>query len=100
MKRRAIELCSRYYFPLYYFTYLEHNGLLYKFGLIDEAAFADDLNNWTSLAVAGRLQKPVRVIYSNEGQLDSLIGHNRETAVCLIVAGGYRAVQTRGAVEG
>ena len=81
LKRKLIENFSLHYFPLYYFTYLEDNGLLYKFGLIDESAFKADMLTWNIMALSGRLHKPIRLIYNTNIEMESLIGFNRETAV-------------------
>eukprot|EP01132_Coremiostelium_polycephalum_P005666 gene5666-7052_t len=44
---------------IYYNTLLEYNGIKYKYGVIDYKDLIDDLKNWKSLYVSGRMQKPV-----------------------------------------
>ena len=81
MNKSLIYYFNNSFFPLYYFTYLEQEGLFYKFGVIDEQRFKDDLEHWSILSVAGRLHKPVRLIHNRNEELDMLMTYNRETAV-------------------
>lgn len=52
---------------VYFNPFVTINGIQIKYGVASVASLRDDLTNWRSLYLAGRLQKPVSIIASNEG---------------------------------
>lgn len=55
------------------------NGRMIKYGVISVQDLLDDLREWTNLYVSGRLQKPVKVIYSDP-TIDAAVARNVENA--------------------
>lgn len=45
-----------------YMTYLPFNGNEYKIGTIEKKDFLDDLNNYKTFYMAGRMQKPILIV--------------------------------------
>ncbi|KAN0004171.1 hypothetical protein ACTFIZ_010339 [Dictyostelium cf. discoideum] len=44
---------------IYFNTLLEHNGIKFKYGVIEYKDLIDDLKNWKTLYLSGRMQKPI-----------------------------------------
>ncbi|KAK5577973.1 hypothetical protein RB653_002921 [Dictyostelium firmibasis] len=44
---------------IYFNTLLEHNGIKFKYGVIEYKDLIDDLKNWRTLYLSGRMQKPI-----------------------------------------
>ncbi len=55
-------------------------GRLMKYGVINKEYMLEDLNTWSNLYTAGRLQKPVRVLKHN-AEIEEAINNNLESAV-------------------
>uniref|UniRef100_A0A8B9DZU0 Phosphatidate cytidylyltransferase, mitochondrial n=1 Tax=Anser cygnoides TaxID=8845 RepID=A0A8B9DZU0_ANSCY len=56
--------------------------LMIKYGVISTDALIDDLLHWRTLYVAGRLQKPVKILTQNEnGKLQAALISNLKSAV-------------------
>ncbi|XP_054992355.1 phosphatidate cytidylyltransferase, mitochondrial isoform X2 [Sorex araneus] len=73
---------SDYGAGVYYNTLVKCDGRLIKYGVISTAALMDDLLNWTNLYVAGRLQKPVKILALSENAgLRSALDKNLRSAV-------------------
>lgn len=51
---------------IHYNTLVGYEGKFYKYGVISIEDLNDDLLNWRSFYLAGRLQKPVKVLKGNE----------------------------------
>jgi translocator assembly and maintenance protein 41 len=47
---------------VYYHPYIEVNGMLIKYGVTSIDNLVNDLSSWDSLYLAGRLQKPVKIL--------------------------------------
>lgn len=47
---------------VYFHPYVEMNGMLIKYGVTSIDNLVSDLSNWESLYLAGRLQKPVKIL--------------------------------------
>ncbi|KAJ3504140.1 hypothetical protein NM208_g16380 [Fusarium decemcellulare] len=47
---------------VYFNPYIEMNGMLIKYGVTSIDNLVDDLSSWDSLYLAGRLQKPVKIL--------------------------------------
>ncbi|XP_021509145.1 phosphatidate cytidylyltransferase, mitochondrial isoform X2 [Meriones unguiculatus] len=64
-------------------------GKLIKYGVIGTGVLIDDLLNWNNLYIAGRLQKPVKIVSMNENMvLRSAMDKNLKSAVttaCLML---------------
>ena len=65
---------------IYYNPYVDFEGQTIKYGVISTEDLVDDLNNWTSMYVSGRLHKPVEILKSNFG-IDHAMKINLENAV-------------------
>lgn len=58
------------------------DGRLIKYGVISTSVLIEDLLNWNTLYVAGRLQKPVKIVAMNENiTLRSALDKNLRNAV-------------------
>ncbi|XP_049622262.1 phosphatidate cytidylyltransferase, mitochondrial isoform X1 [Suncus etruscus] len=67
---------------VYYNTLVMCDGKLIKYGVVSTSTLTEDLLNWTSLYVAGRLQKPVKILAMNENAvLRSALDKNLRSAV-------------------
>ncbi|XP_036595336.1 phosphatidate cytidylyltransferase, mitochondrial isoform X1 [Trichosurus vulpecula] len=67
---------------IYYNTMITCAGKLIKYGVISTETLINDLFNWNTLYVAGRLQKPVRILSLKEDTLlRSALESNLESAV-------------------
>ena len=62
-----------------YFSQIYENGYRFKYGVIEIQDFLNSLNTWENLFVAGRFQKPVLEIKSNDDIRNSL-NYNRRKA--------------------
>ncbi|KAM3425379.1 Phosphatidate cytidylyltransferase [Cercospora zeina] len=47
---------------LYYNPYITVNGIMIKYGVVHLDTLANDLTDWNTLYLAGRLQKPVKIL--------------------------------------
>lgn len=47
---------------VYFNPFVTVNGTLIKYGVVNLDTLCDDLSEWTSLYIAGRLQKPVKIL--------------------------------------
>ena len=65
---------------IYYNPFVKFEESIIKYGVISENTLIDDLTNWTTLYVAGRLHKPVKKLVSNN-KIDSAIQLNLEHAL-------------------
>ncbi|XP_060036674.1 phosphatidate cytidylyltransferase, mitochondrial isoform X3 [Erinaceus europaeus] len=67
---------------VYYNTLIMCDGRLIKYGVISTRLLVKDLLNWNSLYIAGRLQKPVKILAMNENViLRSALDRNLTSAV-------------------
>ncbi|XP_066474092.1 phosphatidate cytidylyltransferase, mitochondrial isoform X2 [Tiliqua scincoides] len=67
---------------IYYNTLVPCNGRVIKYGVISTDALIEDLLRWKTLYVAGRLQKPVKILTQNEnGKLQAALANNLKSAV-------------------
>ncbi|XP_040594173.1 phosphatidate cytidylyltransferase, mitochondrial isoform X4 [Mesocricetus auratus] len=87
---RIISLVQNNYGAGVYFNPLIMcDGKLIKYGVISTGTLIDDLLNWNNLYIAGRLQKPVKIVSMNENVvLRSALDKNLKSAVttaCLML---------------
>ncbi|EGC35374.1 hypothetical protein DICPUDRAFT_152302 [Dictyostelium purpureum] len=76
----AISKYQKYGAKIYYNTLLEHNGIKFKYGVIEYRDLVDDLKNWRSLYVSGRMQKPIyNLPQSSEEGLNEITKINEES---------------------
>jgi mitochondrial translocator assembly and maintenance protein 41 len=61
-------------------TTAKFRGRLMKYGVITKHQMLNDLNNWTNLYIAGRLQKPVHILKGNQ-VIEKALQVNLEHAV-------------------
>ncbi len=47
---------------VYFNPYITVNGVMIKYGVVNLDTLATDLNDWSTLYLAGRLQKPVKIL--------------------------------------
>ncbi|XP_030163281.1 phosphatidate cytidylyltransferase, mitochondrial isoform X2 [Lynx canadensis] len=67
---------------VYYNPLIMCDGRLIKYGVISTSILIEDLLNWNNLYIAGRLQKPVKIIAMNENvALRSALDKNLKSAV-------------------
>ena len=52
---------------VYFNPYVTVNGALIKYGVVNLATLHDDLSDWNTLYLAGRLQKPVKILRDAAG---------------------------------
>lgn len=57
MKR--IAFLNTNLFPIYYMTENVFENIWFKYGIVSEKDFLEDLSEWKIMTIAGRLQKPV-----------------------------------------
>nr|XP_047902100.1 phosphatidate cytidylyltransferase, mitochondrial isoform X2 [Anser cygnoides]XP_047902101.1 phosphatidate cytidylyltransferase, mitochondrial isoform X2 [Anser cygnoides] len=79
---KQISNIQSYGAGIYYNTLVPCNGRMIKYGVISTDALIDDLLHWRTLYVAGRLQKPVKILTQNEnGKLQAALISNLKSAV-------------------
>ncbi|XP_034962113.1 phosphatidate cytidylyltransferase, mitochondrial isoform X2 [Zootoca vivipara] len=67
---------------IYYNTLVPCNGRVIKYGVISTDVLIEDLLRWKTLYVAGRLQKPVKILTQNENlKLQAALASNLKSAV-------------------
>ncbi|XP_017713748.1 PREDICTED: phosphatidate cytidylyltransferase, mitochondrial isoform X2 [Rhinopithecus bieti] len=67
---------------VYYNSLIMCDGRLIKYGVISTNILIEDLLNWNNLYIAGRLQKPVKIISMNEDvTLRAALDRNLKSAV-------------------
>ncbi|NXS06700.1 TAM41 protein, partial [Neodrepanis coruscans] len=79
---KQITSIQRYGAGIYYNTLVPCNDRMIKYGVISTDALIDDLFHWKTLYVAGRLQKPVKILTQNENsKLQAALVSNLKSAV-------------------
>ncbi|XP_074952718.1 phosphatidate cytidylyltransferase, mitochondrial isoform X5 [Phalacrocorax aristotelis] len=79
---KQISSIQSYGAGIYYNTLVPCNGRMIKYGVISTDTLIDDLFHWKSLYVAGRLQKPVKILTQNENsRLQAALVSNLKSAV-------------------
>ncbi len=63
-----------------YMTYIPFGDREYKIGTIQKNDFLDDLDNWSTFYIAGRMQKPILVVLADD-DINKRIDDNRKYAV-------------------
>ncbi|XP_075288539.1 phosphatidate cytidylyltransferase, mitochondrial isoform X2 [Opisthocomus hoazin] len=79
---KQISSIQSYGAGIYYNTLVPCNGRMIKYGVISTDTLIDDLLHWETLYVAGRLQKPVKILTQNENsKLQAALVSNLKSAV-------------------
>ncbi|XP_061474075.1 phosphatidate cytidylyltransferase, mitochondrial [Rhineura floridana] len=79
---KLISNIQNYGAGIYYNTLVPCNGRVIKYGVISTDVLIEDLLRWKTLYVAGRLQKPVKIITQNENvKLQAAVTSNLKSAV-------------------
>ncbi|NXT54972.1 TAM41 protein, partial [Pluvianellus socialis] len=79
---KQISSIQSYGAGIYYNTLVPCNGRMIKYGVISTDTLIDDLLHWKTLYVAGRLQKPVKILTQNENsKLQAALVSNLKSAV-------------------
>ncbi|KAM4654053.1 phosphatidate cytidylyltransferase, mitochondrial isoform 4-T10 [Amazona ochrocephala] len=79
---KQINSVQNYGAGIYYNTLVPCNGRIIKYGVISTDTLIDDLLHWKTLYVAGRLQKPVKILTQNENsKLQAALVSNLKSAV-------------------
>ncbi|NWU92606.1 TAM41 protein, partial [Upupa epops] len=79
---KQISSVQSYGAGIYYNTLVPCNGRMIKYGVISTDVLIDDLLHWKTLYVAGRLQKPVKILTQNENsKLQAALVSNLKSAV-------------------
>lgn len=63
-----------------YMTYISFKDSKYKIGTIEKEDFLNDLNNWNTFYVAGRMQKPILVVQAPK-EIENAIEYNRHAGL-------------------
>ncbi|XP_053456387.1 phosphatidate cytidylyltransferase, mitochondrial isoform X3 [Nycticebus coucang] len=80
--RIITSIQNNYGAGVYYNSLVRCDGRLIKYGVISTSILIEDLLNWNNLYVAGRLQKPVKIVAMNENvSLRSALDKNLRSAV-------------------
>jgi len=68
---------------IYYNPFVRVDGVLIKYGVIRTHYLIQDLNKWTQLYVAGRLHKPIELLFYNSEntELKTALRFNKESAL-------------------
>lgn len=69
-----------YYNSLIQFVDENKQKKLMKYGVISHSRFVNDLLDWDSLYIAGRLHKPVKIIHEADRELSKIIAINHQNA--------------------
>ena len=77
----AVSMAQAIGAGVYYNTGVRLGGRRVKYGVIGEAVLSDDLQNWTSLYIAGRMHKPVRMLQPATPDIERLAHVNLCSAV-------------------
>ncbi|KAF2648729.1 mitochondrial import protein-like protein mmp37 [Lophiostoma macrostomum CBS 122681] len=56
---------DRYGAGVYFNPYIDVNGTMIKYGVVNLQTLQSDLTNWDTLYLAGRLQKPVKILFED-----------------------------------
>lgn len=59
---------NRQIFPVNYAPYVQHEGLSFKYGVVQHSVLVKDLLHWRWLVLAGRLHKPVVFLGEQDAQ--------------------------------
>eukprot|EP00475_Leptophrys_vorax_P045975 TRINITY_DN9720_c0_g1_i2.p1 TRINITY_DN9720_c0_g1~~TRINITY_DN9720_c0_g1_i2.p1 ORF type:complete len:200 (+),score=28.33 TRINITY_DN9720_c0_g1_i2:18-617(+) len=103
MGHKAIAQVQEYAAGAYYNPYIPvsanpahglPNPLMIKYGVISVRRLIDDLRNWSSLYMAGRMHKPIHLIKSQE-DIDLAQAENLESAMMVSLLLSPRAVSER-----
>ena len=65
-----------------YIPYLKNHNSIFKIGIIEEQDLLNDLNEWTTFFLAGRFQKDILVLKSDE-KIKEAMEKNRKNAMIL-----------------
>lgn len=79
-----VDIQERYGAQIYYNPYVRVGNQTIKYGVIKTDHLIQDLHDWTTLYVAGRLHKPVRMIVNSSDRnkdLNSGLSFNRQFAI-------------------
>lgn len=79
-----VDLQERFGAQIYYNPYVRIGSQLIKYGVIKTDHLIKDLQEWTTLYVAGRLHKPVRLIVESRDKnkdLNTGLSFNKESAI-------------------
>nr|XP_012640712.1 phosphatidate cytidylyltransferase, mitochondrial isoform X2 [Microcebus murinus]XP_012640713.1 phosphatidate cytidylyltransferase, mitochondrial isoform X2 [Microcebus murinus] len=80
--RIITSIQNNYGAGVYYNSLIMCDGRLIKYGVISTNVLIEDLLNWNNLYIAGRLQKPVKIVAMNENvTLRSALDKNLRSAV-------------------
>lgn len=63
-----------------YMTYIPFDGSKYKIGTIEKNDFLNDLKNWETFYIAGRMQKPILIV-SAPSDIEKAIEYNRHAGL-------------------
>ncbi|KAF7249688.1 Phosphatidate cytidylyltransferase, mitochondrial [Varanus komodoensis] len=79
---KLISNIQNYGAGIYYNTLVPCNGRVIKYGVISTDVLLEDLLHWKTLYVAGRLQKPVKILTQSENvKLQAALTSNLKSAI-------------------
>jgi translocator assembly and maintenance protein 41 len=97
---RAVTAINGLPAGLYYNTRVEHEGALFKYGVVQTDALLRDLELWTTFYLAGRLHKPVEVLVEDDRVARAMAVNRRAAWVAAgIVSGAAAAPEREGALS-
>ncbi|KAF2075141.1 hypothetical protein CYY_003576 [Polysphondylium violaceum] len=74
---------------VYFNTLLNHNGIKYKYGIIDYKDLVDDLTHWKTLYVSGRMHKPILelpIVNESVSKEINLLNKTNNLSYCIAAA--------------
>ena len=80
--KRVALIQDKYGASVYYNTLVRCEGRVIKYGVVHESSLVNDLYDWESLYLSGRLHKPVAVLYDDDDyNIQMAISTNHHSAV-------------------
>ena len=90
---RFLSFFERNFIPVHYNPYVTLSKYEIKYGVVSMNEMIDNLNSWENLVIAGRMHKPIRILYNSsilyQNQLNEAIKNNYISALSLAILLNY-----------